>query len=423
MHQNTLALFLLAFLCLQTKSLPLFLKAHSASSGIVELKKDFSSASAFYAEAELVSSSGGTSDTVRMAVIISNAETMVATNCLFFSSYDCNKYSCKNESKTTTIDFPTFTANVSSTQGQIRLNDTDLKLSSLYLADSCKTGDTFSEIGTNRYGVLGLASQNSPIFSFLIDPHQTNGQLLFKNIKSSSSPLYSLSANSTWQLPAKNGAIQVENSSISFNGNVMFDINSDAIGLPESIHKSFMNYFSNMDDVDCEIRDYKPKCHTRKQLKDLPDIILSVNGHLIKIPSQIYTIFMADTETERFFLLGFKATSPSLNVNSYISPSFKDSIVLGANFMNYYYTVFDASSGSNMIYLYSSTETPSQPSNAKWIVLGVVAALLVASICFWAKKRISKTSTPDSFNTPQTLNAAEYVPPAHSASFKEMAKP
>lgn len=187
----------------------------------------------------------------------------------------------------------------------------------------------------------------------------------------------------------------------------MFDINSAAIGLPASIYKSFMNYFSSLDGVDCAIRDYKSKCSTNKQIKDFPDIILSVNGHQIKIPSKIYTTLLGDTG---YFLLNFKATSPTFPAYSYISPSFKDSIFLECNFMSYYYSVFDASSGSNVIYLYSSANTPSQPSNAKWIVLGVVAAvLLVSSINFCVKKKNSKSPTPDSFNTPPS--ATEYVPP------------
>jgi len=203
-----LSFALLTFLCFQAKSLPLnsLRSAQTTPSGIVELKKDVSSATSFYAEAELSSSSETTSDSVRMTVVISNAETMVATNCLFFRSYDCSKYGCKNESRTTTMDFPTFTANVFYAKGHIRLNDTDWNLDStyLYIADSCQSGDTWSEIGTNRYGVLGLGSQNSAVFSFLIDSYQTSGKLLFKKDSkyTQSSPLHTLNANSTWQFPA-----------------------------------------------------------------------------------------------------------------------------------------------------------------------------------------------------------------------------
>jgi len=53
--------------------------------------------------------------------------------------------------------------------------------------------------------------------------------------------------------------------------------------------------------------------------------------------------------------------------------------------MSYYYVVFDATSGSNYIYLYLSSN--GIPSNGKWIGGGAFTALLLISICCCCAKK------------------------------------
>ena len=451
MHRTTPILLFLAFLCLQSEASPFFggnslktnilMNARVTSSGMIDLQKDAYSASTFYALADLSNynysqyqSNNSSSpynivyvDTRKMMISIANRETLVAENCLNFSAYDCNKYRCDKYDLTTTFDFPTFTVNAQYAMNFIYLDYTYWSLTSdySYIAQSCQTGDTSSNIGSNRYGVLGLGttvgSQNSEIFSIFIDSYLNGGILLLKKdtttFTQSSTPYYTLYANATWQLPTYSGYIQVEDSSVSLDGNIMFDINSDAIGLPSNIYNSFISYFGSISSVSCYSGyNYKPYCYTTKQLKGLPDITLSINSDSqIKIPSQIYATLSSDSGSVRYFNLNFKSTSPYLSGKNYVSPSFKNSIILDANFMSYYYTVFDATSGSNVISLYPSINAPAPPpDSAKWIGAGAVGTLLLVSIyCCCTKKKRSAMTTTTPLNI-TTFNTTTQAPLAYN---------
>jgi len=327
-------------------------------------------------------------------VSIPNTETMVSAYCLSFNYYDCNRYNCYNYGWTNQIDYPTFTANVQYARSYVYLDYTYWGLNSayLYIAQSCTGGG--SATGSNRYGVIGLGTDASTksdftyeaIFSVLIDSDLNAGKLLIKEDASKyaqvSSPLISLSANSTWQVQAYSGYIQVGYSSASFYGNVMFDFNSDAIGLPANLYGSVTSYFGSLSDIYCYSGyTYRPYCYTTKQLKDLPDITLSINSDQIKIPSQIYATLSSDSGSYRYFYLNFKATSPAYSGKNYVTPSFANSVILDANFMSYYYTVFDATSGYNYIYLYPSINAPFQPNLAKWIGIGAAGSLFLVLLC------------------------------------------
>lgn len=442
MKQITTFLFsltLLAFICFQSNAFPIFrdnslrnplINAHAESTGIIQLQKDPNDNS-FYVEADLCPSNGchnssnssdsTTStdpfDTVKMMISIANDETMVAEKCLDFDSYDCSEHDCHKSSYAGTVDFPSFHANVTYAKSHIYL-DTNywiLESAYLYIAQSCHTGASSLSFGSGKSGVLGLGTgsgakddfKSSPIFSIFINSDLTKGQLLFKKDTNSyaqaSKPLYTLYANCTWQIPTRGGSLQVGDSDVDLNGNVMFDINSDAIGLPESVYNVVMTYVTAINGVTCEIgSNYKPSCATTKQIKDLPDIILSFGSSDIKIPSQIYASLKNDTGSVRYFNLNFKATSPNLTDNSYISQNFKDSIILDANFMSYYYTVFDASNSSNMIYLYPSINVPSDRNLLKWIGAGAGGVFLLVVIgccCIKKKKNVDENKSTINNNT------------------------
>ncbi len=288
MRQTTPILFFLVILCVETQASAFFrgnslkenilMNAHVTSSGIIDLQKDAYSTDSFYIPVDLSNynysqypPSNSTNsppsiiyvDTRKFVISLTNRETLIADNCLNFSTYDCNKYRCDRSNWTDTFDFPTFTANVQYAFGFIYLDYTHWSLTSesdySYIAQSCQTGDNSSSLGSNRHGVLGLGttsgSQNSKVFSIYINPNLTEGKLLLTRDTStytqSSSPSYTLYANATWQLLTYNGWIQVEGSAVSLNGNIMFDINSDAIGLPSLVYDAFIHFFGCVDSVTC----------------------------------------------------------------------------------------------------------------------------------------------------------------------------
>jgi len=275
----------------------------------------------------------------------------------------------------------------------------------LYITFQCNAGASSSNFGSGLSGVLGLGTDNggssnfgySPIFSIFINSDLTGGKLLFKSdtntYAQSSNSIHSFYASSAWQITASSAYIQVGSYSVSFSGSIIFDINSKAIGLPQSYYNSFLTYFGDLSGVYCYSgKNSRPYCYYNGQLKNLPDIILSVSGSQIRIPSAIYASYSSTSGSYTYFYLNFKATSPYLSGVSYVPPSFQNSIILDANFMSYYYTVFDATSGSNYIYLYPSINALS--NLAKWIVGGAVFAILLISICccYAKKKRSAVTS-------------------------------
>jgi len=448
-----LSLALLAFLCLQAQAFSLFearfmrntiMNAHASSTGIIELKKDSHS---FYVEADLntfpfnsgnssnltnttVSSKNGLdrSDSVRFMISIPNDDSMAATNCLSFDYYECSKYRCYEYSWAKTIDFPGFTATTKAVGAYIYLDYFywGLTTSDLYLAQSCYTGDSSSRVGYNRYGVLGLGTGNkdnfisSIIFSIYIEPHLQKGKLLFMKDESyaqTNGPLYTLNTNSTWQLSFSSGYIELPSYAVGISyGNLMFDINSDAIGLPFDVYSLFINYFTYTQGVlRCNAGKYKPTCYSSIKVEDLPEVTLSFNSYKISIPPKIYATPIEYKNGEYSFSFNFKGTDQSFSGKSYVTPAFQRSVILDANFMSYYYAVFDATSGSNVIYIYPSINVGPKSNNALWIAAGAAGAIFVIAgllYCCCAKKKRkipdtnSTTAAPlnvtnDAFNTIQ----------------------
>jgi hypothetical protein len=435
MSRSNILLFSLAFLaffCSQSMAFPNLLRntimnAHATSSGIIDLQKDYYGQ--FYVEADFSyywgasnSSKGsnstnstagnstvnGTTGSGRMMISTVNTDTMVAYSCLNFYYYDCSSSSCTKLSYTKSIDYPTFSANVQYAQSSMYLDYNYWSLSNsnyLYIANSCSSSG--SNIGSNTYGVLGLGTGNggssnfgySPIFSIYINSGMTGGKLLFKSdtssYASSSNYVQSFYANSTWQISASSSYLYVGSYSVSMSSaNVMFDMNSNAIGLPQTYYNNFLTYFGYQANVYCYSGyNSRPYCYYRGDLKNLPDITLSISGSKITIPSAIYATYSSSSSSYTYFYLNFKATSPYLSGVNYVSPSFANSIILDANFMSYYYVVFDAQYGSNYIYLYPSiNRTGSNP--AGWVAGGAVLAILFISICCCcAKKKRGVVST------------------------------
>jgi len=412
------------------------MNAHATSSGIVELKKDYHT-TGFYVEADLSynrygssnhsnatnstnSTSTSAGESVKMMISISNVETMVAESCEYFGYYNCFQYGCYKYGSTQNIDYPAFSAYTTVAKGDMYLDYSYWKLSTayLYIAQSCQSHHNY--FGYDRYGVIGLGTGGSAggdfsfskIFSININSEVNGGSLLFKNDASNiagvSSETYSFYANSTWQIRVYSGYVQVSYGSVGFSGNVVFDINADAIGLPYNIYTSVVSYFRSYTSTYCSSTNFRPTCTLYSgSIGDLPDININLDGINLKIPSKIYTTKNDDGS----FYFNFKATSPSLTNDSYVTPSFQNSIILDARFMSYYYTVFDASSGYNYIKIYEKSTFPS----SWWINAGIAGAaffaVLLCCCCCSKKKRVTKnTSTVAQINNTTDIQNTTQAP-------------
>jgi len=387
------------------------MNAHATSSGVIDIKKD--EYGTFYVEVDLVDTQTGIPDPkpANMMISLSNGDSMLVKECLSFIYYDCAKYHCNEYSGETTVDYPSFTAIVEAAGGYIYLDPKHWALtdSYWYLAQSCQSQDLDSRIGLNRYGVLGLGTRDpsnfksSKMFSVNIASDLTKGTLSFKNDAQSSQPLFILSANSAWKSSFERGYIELPDYAIAMdNGNLVFDINSDAIGLPYNIYTLFIKYFTMTPGVRCDSEEskYRPICYFTGKIHDLPKVTISYNDNSgkLNIPSKIYASQIKDGGSggESSFYLNFKGTDPSFSGKSYVTPAFQSSFILDANFMSYYYTVFDFTTGNNIISIYPfrNTEEPDD-NNTLWIVIGCIAVIVLACLGYYMFTKKKKSSNND----------------------------
>jgi len=330
-------------------------------------KKDSAPGGGFYVEADLAYDPPTSSNnTVKMMLSISNEETMVAINCLNFTSYNCSQYSnCSQSESKTLINFPSFSTYAQNGHADMYLDynywSFASSISSFSFAQGCQTSD--SNVGNDRYGVIGLGAGfqskynflSSKVFSFYVESDLSAGKLLFENdattYAESSEPVLVLSANSTWQT-------LIKNEEGSGDGNLAFDINSDAIAFPDVAYQTLVMYLQYFG-IQCESASYRPICNSAQKIQDLPDLSISINESDLDIPHQIYATAINETESGSSFYLNFRGTDPNLFDKSYVTPAFQNSIILDSHFMSYYYTVFDFSTGENLVYLYKSKNAAS----------------------------------------------------------------
>jgi len=414
------------------------MNAHATSSGIIELKKDSNEFSGFYVEADLYQSNYSLSntsvsrsdpaETLKMMISISNNKSMVATKCFSFTPYDCAKYGCSPLDNPFELDNPSFVALTNTAGGEIYLDETYWSLTSkiLYVATSCHTDDstTDASIGAGRAGVLGLGTgdggelnyKSTRRFSVYIKPDLSEGKILFNNDTSyagSSEALVTFIANSTWQVKIEKGKFEVNGYSFDIDGlgNLMFDINSDAIGLLQPYLTLLINNFALPLGIRCNDDDYRPFCYytnPSKKVKDLPDITLWVNNANISIP---WTVYASPVNSSAFYL-NFRGLGTHSSGHAYVNPAFFGSVILDANFMSYYYTVFDGTlPGYNAIYLYPTGKySPESDNTAKWIIAGVFVILIGLGIYCYTSQKKKKQATDGGNNgqEPPVYNYTAY---------------
>jgi len=297
------------------------LQADPSSPGVFDLKKDSNSSSTFYVEATLLFNSNssnaltnalGDYQTVKMMISIANNETMASLQtCFGFTEYDCKPPACEilMYEWTTGVYYTDFIVwAYRAPYKSLKLDQDYWRLSTdLFMAYQCFTNVSDSAaIGADRYGILGLGIYNgsynnfvtSKMFSIYIQSDLNSGKLFFTNATSNYSqslqPVATLAANMTWQVALSDNHIEVGGKSVALTGNLMFDINSLAIGIPYyNGYFKFLESFMQIPEISsCSNDTSRPTCKTKEDIEDLPDLVLSVNDTKIKIPSQIYATFV-----------------------------------------------------------------------------------------------------------------------------------
>ncbi|MGF1925149.1 MAG: pepsin-like aspartyl protease [Bacteroidia bacterium] len=234
-----------------------------------------------------------------------------------------------------------------------------------------------ASFGQGNYGLFGLGRSNVKTFTY---PNLPNQLSLYLNTSSDGTILigtpdltYAASNTTvsqafdvdseTWEISHVNLFVFSINGSPMYHfqveQSVIFDINSDAIGLPLNLYNLFLIVMKNYGLTDCVASTNAVTCSYSGSLSALPTVtLLGKNGTEIILPPQLYLNNKGPTSQE--ILLNVKGVDPALQGRYYVDPSYNTFIILDSTFMSYYYTVFDWDSNTINFYL-SLGEQPLQP--------------------------------------------------------------
>lgn len=420
-------------LALTTNFLPLF-NAYATKLGHVPLIKD--DKSGFYVNVDLADDKNDASDsipgpdTVPMILSLYTSHSLLVNDCLNFSSYNCDFYSCvPHKNDTFSLDFLDFTAAGYYADANIFLDYGNWKLTSkAAMADICLSGRE-ADYSASKNGVIGMGvaenSQNNymihPIFSIFIDSDGSRGKLLFSQdmkMANTDIPPITIQADSNWNINAT-GNIQIGSSRIAINSTVIFELSASTIGFPLPIYQQIIKNIESIASMSCSSLLSSPTCTYNGDITSLPTISLSHENRNITIPSQVYA---KQTENLNNIVLGLRGLASNLTGDSYVSPSHDNFIVLDSTFMAYYYVVFNAVADPT-ITLYIASE-PTKSQTWLYLVLECVGIALLLAICIGSycclKKKKAKTtsSTMMKLVSPKVSNQIPLIKKVTSNEFQ-----
>jgi len=378
------------------------------SKGSVTIYKD--SSKGFYVGADFKYDYSRAADrfgpyTYSMYLGLYTSQTLLAnSDCLSFNYYRCQWWSCTPYTTVPTVSYPYFTAYgvMADTEVYVDYNGWSLYTQSLY-ASQCQTNS--ASYGTSSYGIIGMGVngnnkynfKGAEVFSIYLNKDLSGGQLLFRQdlaYATSNYPTVQFSADNNWKASLGSfSSIQVGSYSSSISANLIFDMNENAIGFPTAIYNQIMSYLKTYG-VDCAGL-YQPNCTYYGYISSLPFIYIKFgNGDSIPIPPEIYAQNASYPYYVNTVTLNLRALGTNYSGYNYVTPAFSDCIILDANFMRYYYTVFDASSSffGNKISIYLAGTPPSGPGGL--LIVGIVLTIIVAcSICGCIKRANKKVNS------------------------------
>jgi len=295
--------------------------------------------------------------------------TLLPKNCLAFNTYDCSQWSCSTSSSEFALDYLYFTASglASFTQVYIDYSKWILQFYTWALSPNTCLSNQTNYDGASVNGIIGLGVNsknrfnfiNETIFSIYLNKNLSGGQLLFRedlNYAASTTPIAVFLANSNWEIGHWEkktwqgfNELQVVGSkkvySTEIFSKVIFDLNADAIGFPSNQYAYLIKTLQVHGVLCVGAGLYRPTCLYAGEISDLPTITIvnGTNANTIQIPPEIYVQNTSSSSNVQKITLNLRALGNDLTGYNYVSSSYKDYyIILDANFMRYYYTVFDA---------------------------------------------------------------------------------
>lgn len=402
------------------------LNAYATKYGRIPLLKD--DFGGFYLSVDLKDDSDDASDsefgpdTVPMFLGLYTSQTLLASECLNLGFYDCDYYKClPNETSFTGYEFPYFQADgyFATADMYLDYNYWKLhKLSNAAIAISC-TSQRSELSGIKKFGILGMGTRenaknnflkSSNSFSIYIKRDLLDGLLLFENdfaYAQSKKPLSILKTDEDWVV--RNGvenktSIHIQNLDVVSQFDLIFDIGFSGIGLPLNIYFGVISALEEVSNLKCNSVYSFASCTYHGRMISLPNIIINVSSSILVIPPETYV--KRNEPSNSILQLNLIGMSSILSEVSFITPRFNNCVILGAELMSLYYTVFNISDHSIVLYG-SRIEIEGQ----KWLIILIECILFISFVIgAWACCHfLNKTKRPVTKSIPAQTRYTSHV--------------
>ena len=350
--------------------------------------------------------------TANMMLALYSSKSMLSSDCLGMVPYDIAAHNATLTNSSWSLLLMNFKAdgNFIDTSLWLDRQHWSLNANAIY-ADTCSSLK-ISYNDTDILGVIGLGFadgsssnylQGQPLFSIYINRSLQTGELLFKEDSSKKDGLdtiTTLSSDNNWRVPNTN-SILIGDITLPFNVTanyeLNFDINSDAIGIPDDLYLTFINYIMlNTNQLRCSNSTYQPVCTYTGKLSDLPVLTFVFADASLPVPPEVYVANNQDLtgDIDGEITLYLKSVSVSQGGSNHVTSLYVDNFIMDAHVLSYYYTVFsgDVNQRTGNITLFKAvqTNTPNQPNQSYWwIWLLIILFMLIAFALYLyiAKKR------------------------------------
>ena len=374
---------------------------------------------------------------VNMLVSLYTSQTFLTSDCGGFGGYFASNHiaNVSNVTDNLILANNNITGSLSSVNLWVDSNHWQQNDSAIY-ADRCPVFDSSHTTynGSNLSGVIGFGYTNTtlanyganiPTLSVYLNEDLRGGKLFFGLNEARTARLFSavkFNTLSDWRVPGVS-SVTIGGASYSVRNSseyqMIFDLNTDVIGIPETIYNIVIQGFEDSSTLSCVRGSLSnPVCGFTGNLTDLPTIDIAVGDKILRIPPQAYVINAStyNATTSGVIILALKALTPnSANPRNHVLEPFRNTIILGARVFSYYQVVFtgsrDLTNSAGTVELFevnpnfnpdpsptpgpepTPAPTPDPSSSAWWIILVVVAVVLVGvGLCCYITKRKSDRS-------------------------------
>jgi len=356
--------------------------------------------------------------TVNMLISLYKSRSMLSSGCLGFDSFPVAQHSAKIQSTGDWANYTNFVSGGAYLNLSLWLDYAHWNLSAeAILGSNCWTSGV-SFYRTGLWGVLGLGFDGDsirnfigkkPEFAILLEQDGAKGELSFviDAEKTKNPPNISLVTDANWhvknvkRIGFSSSVINQKSYAMDGDFTLIFDINSDAIGLPLTIFTSMMKIIGKFEGIkSCTSDLYRPSCEiSSTKISDFPTVRIIAGKSLISLGPESY-ILNANVSSEtkvKHVVFNIKGLDRDVLGKNFVIPEYENTIILDSQMMKNYYTVFSGNSAekTGVINLYEVKRNYEEAEDAffttgfviKTLIGLVVVIVLLTAIRSYIRKR------------------------------------